>query len=65
MTDIDGILAGTETCHTREDLARKLARGRPLRVKLGVDPSSPDLHLGHSVQLRMLRRLQEQNETES
>jgi len=50
--------AGTVACHSPEDLAAKLATGRPLRVKLGVDPSSPDLHVGHSVQLRYLRRLQ-------
>jgi tyrosyl-tRNA synthetase len=44
-------------------LAKKLAAakaaGRPLRVKLGIDPTSPHLHLGHSVVLRALRRFQE------
>jgi len=40
-------------------LERALAAGRGLRVKLGLDPSSPDLHLGHAVQLRKLRDLQE------
>ncbi|MDG2149075.1 MAG: tyrosine--tRNA ligase [Planctomycetota bacterium] len=59
VSSLDSILAGTVTCHTQEDLARKLKEGRPLRVKLGVDPSSPDLHVGHSVQLRYLRRLQD------
>jgi tyrosyl-tRNA synthetase len=39
-----------------ERLAKRLAEGRPLRVKLGMDPSSPDLHLGHSVVLMKLRR---------
>ena len=43
----------------REGLRKKLAEGRPLRVKFGADPSRPDLHLGHSVPLRMLRRLQD------
>ena len=43
----------------REGLRKKLAGGRPLRVKFGADPSRPDLHLGHSVPLRMLRRLQD------
>ena len=43
----------------REGLRQKLAGGRPLRVKFGADPSRPDLHLGHSVPLRMLRRLQD------
>ena len=40
-------------------LERKLAEGRPLRVKLGVDPSRPDLTLGHAVVLRTLRRFQD------
>ncbi|MCB9899179.1 MAG: tyrosine--tRNA ligase [Planctomycetes bacterium] len=56
--DVEAILRHTVTCHTRDDLVAKLKRGAPLRVKLGVDPSSPDLHLGHAVQLRYLRRLQ-------
>ena len=43
----------------REGLRQKLAEGRQLRVKFGADPSRPDLHLGHSVPLRMLRRLQD------
>ena len=43
----------------REGLRQKLAGGRPLRVKFGADPSRPDLHLGHSVPLRMLRKLQD------
>lgn len=44
---------------SREELQQKLALGRPLRVKLGVDPSTADLHLGHSIVLRALRRFQE------
>lgn len=40
-------------------LAKRLKEGRPLRVKLGADPSSPDLHLGHSVVLMKLRRFVE------
>ena len=40
----------------KEKLRQSLAEGRPLRVKLGMDPSSPDLHLGHSVVLMKLRR---------
>ncbi|MHC5210054.1 MAG: tyrosine--tRNA ligase [Planctomycetota bacterium] len=55
---VERLLAGTVACHTREDLAARLAGGRPLRIKLGVDPSSPDLHLGHAVQLRYLKRAQ-------
>jgi tyrosyl-tRNA synthetase len=44
---------------SREELLEKLKRGRPLRIKYGADPSAPDLHLGHSVPLRRLRRFQE------
>ena len=44
-------------------LARRLAEGRPLRVKLGMDPSSADLHLGHSVVLMKLRRFLELGHT--
>jgi tyrosyl-tRNA synthetase len=41
------------------ELRAKLALGRPLRVKLGVDPTSPDLHLGHAIVLRKLRQFQD------
>ncbi len=44
---------------TRDDLLAKLKKGRPLRIKYGADPSAPDLHLGHSVPIRKLRRFQE------
>jgi tyrosyl-tRNA synthetase len=40
-------------------LERKLALGRPLRVKLGIDPTAPDIHLGHTVVLRKLRDFQD------
>ncbi len=46
-----------------EDLLRKLASGRPLRAKLGVDPTAPDLHLGHAVPLRKLRQFQDLGHT--
>jgi tyrosyl-tRNA synthetase len=41
------------------DLAQKLALGRPLRVKLGIDPTAPDIHLGHTVVLSKLREFQD------
>jgi tyrosyl-tRNA synthetase len=44
-------------------LRERLAAGAPLRIKLGMDPSSPDLHLGHTVVLRKLRRLQDLGHT--
>ncbi len=40
-------------------LARKLAEERPLRVKLGIDPTAPDIHLGHTVVLQKLREFQD------
>ena len=43
----------------RERLERSLKTGVPLTVKLGMDPSAPDLHLGHAVVLRKLRQLQD------
>src|SRR5262250_235070 len=41
------------------ELREKLALGRPLRVKLGVDPTTADIHLGHTVVLRKLRQFQD------
>ncbi|MBA2432772.1 MAG: tyrosine--tRNA ligase [Chthoniobacterales bacterium] len=45
------------------ELREKLALGRPLRVKLGADPTSPDLHLGHTIALRKLRQFQDLGHT--
>jgi len=45
------------------ELERKLGLGRPLRVKLGVDPTSADIHLGHTVVLNKLRELQDLGHT--
>jgi len=45
------------------ELAAKLAEKRPLRIKLGMDPTSPDLHLGHSITLKKLRDFQERGHT--
>ena len=50
---------GCETVVTRDELKKKLEQNRPLRVKLGCDPTAPDLHLGHSVVLRKLRQFQD------
>lgn len=44
---------------SEEDLKRKLEKGVPLRVKLGADPTRPDLHLGHAVILRKMRQFQD------
>jgi len=53
------ISSGTAAIHTVEALAEKLKTGRRLRIKLGVDPTAPDLHLGHAVPLRKLRQFQD------
>src|SRR5262245_4432689 len=45
------------------ELFERLAEGRPLRLKFGMDPSSADLHLGHAVQLLKLRELQDAGHT--
>jgi len=50
---------GTAEIITEDDLKQKLASGRRLRIKLGVDPTRPDLHLGHAVVLRKMRQFQE------
>ncbi len=60
---LDLLLKGTEACVQREELEKKLARsrttGKPLKVKVGFDPSAPDLHLGHTVVFRKMRHFQE------
>jgi tyrosyl-tRNA synthetase len=53
------IKRGAEELIVEEELAKKLARGTPLRVKLGLDPTAPDLHLGHTVVINKLRHFQE------
>jgi tyrosyl-tRNA synthetase len=53
------LLRGAVHVHSEEELLKKLEKGVPLRVKLGVDPSSPDIHLGHTVVLRKLRQFQD------
>ena len=56
---VELLTAGCESVVSRDELQQKLALGRPLRVKLGADPTAPDLHLGHSVVLRKLRQFQD------
>ncbi|WP_338592044.1 tyrosine--tRNA ligase [Shewanella khirikhana] len=63
MADLDQVLAeikrGTDEILLEADLLEKLKEGRPLRVKLGADPTAPDIHLGHTVILNKLRLFQE------
>ncbi len=51
--------SGASDIVPEEDLSKKLSRGKPLVIKLGVDPTAPDLHLGHAVPLRKLRQFQD------
>src|SRR5512136_1665464 len=44
-------------------LRRRLSAGKPLRLKMGFDPSKPDLHLGHAVGMRKMRQLQDLGHT--
>ncbi|MGE5265501.1 MAG: tyrosine--tRNA ligase, partial [Acidobacteriota bacterium] len=44
---------------SEEGLRKRMSAGRPLRLKMGFDPSKPDLHLGHAVGIRKLRQFQE------
>jgi tyrosyl-tRNA synthetase len=65
--DLDALLQNAATVIRPAELEQKLERsngeGRPLRVKLGIDPSRPDLHLGHAVVLRKLRQFQDLGHT--
>ena len=57
------LLRGTDHVYTAEELKKRLEHaaktGRQLRVKLGMDPTAPDLHLGHSVVLKKMRQFQD------
>ncbi len=61
--DIDHLLAvfrrGADELIVERELRAKLARGKPLAIKEGFDPTRPDLHLGHTVQFNKLRQLQD------
>ena len=50
---------GVNNIIVREDFVKLLQEGKPLRLKMGFDPSRPDIHLGHVVGLRKLRQLQD------
>ena len=60
-------LRGCDELIPQEDWVKKLARaeqtGKPLRVKLGLDPTAPDIHLGHTVVLNKMRQLQDLGHT--
>ncbi|MFU8891987.1 MAG: tyrosine--tRNA ligase [Luteolibacter sp.] len=53
------LTAGAAKVLSEKELLEKLRLGRPLRVKLGVDPTAPDIHFGHTVALEKLRQFQQ------
>jgi tyrosyl-tRNA synthetase len=63
LKQFNRIAAGTAEIVPEEDLKTKLEKsistGKPLRIKLGLDPTAPDIHLGHTVVLHKLRQFQE------
>ena len=60
-------LRGCEELLPQDDWIKKLIRsqntGQPLRIKLGLDPTAPDIHLGHTVVLNKMRQLQDLGHT--
>jgi tyrosyl-tRNA synthetase len=56
---IDVFRRGADELLVESELRAKLARGKPLNIKEGFDPTRPDLHLGHTVQFNKLRQLQD------
>lgn len=56
---LEQIKAGTETVIPEQELEKKLSKDRKLIIKLGADPTAPDLHLGHAVVLSKLRQFQD------
>ena len=56
---LKGVAQHTDIPEIRQKLIKVKEEGRPLRIKLGLDPSAPDIHIGHSVVLRKIRQLQD------
>ncbi len=67
MADVEAQVAqlarGCEGIYSVEELRAKLRSGRTLRIKLGMDPTAPDIHLGHAVVLRKMRQFQDAGHT--
>jgi tyrosyl-tRNA synthetase len=59
MADLETLTRGAEEVLPEGRLAEQLEEGRALRVKLGIDPTTPDIHLGHTVVLTKLRQFQD------
>src|SRR5690554_7669221 len=56
---METLARGADEILKAEELAARLAEGRPLRIKAGFDPTAPDLHLGHTVLLNKMRQFQD------
>ena len=60
---LDVSLRGVQELLPQDEWVKKLARsevtGQPLRIKLGLDPTAPDIHIGHTVVLNKMRQLQD------
>lgn len=56
---IEQLTLGTSQIVPQQDLIKKLSSGKKLKIKLGMDPTSPDLHLGHAVVLKKMKQLQQ------
>ncbi|MGH8034053.1 MAG: tyrosine--tRNA ligase, partial [Lysobacterales bacterium] len=67
MVDVEGALGllarGTDEITRPEELEERLKLNRPLRVKVGFDPTAPDLHLGHTVVINKMRQFQDLGHT--
>ena len=60
---LEELRRGASELLTEADLEKKLARGKPLRIKAGFDPTAPDLHLGHTVLINKMRQFQQLGHT--
>src|SRR5215212_4472302 len=58
-TQVQILTGGCVDVVRRDELAARLNAGRPLMVKVGFDPTAPDLHLGHTVLIRKMKQFQE------
>src|SRR3954470_8998097 len=63
MSDLETLMRGADEVLPEGQLEKQLAKGDPLRVKLGIDPSTADIHLGHVVVLTKLAQFQQAGHT--
>ena len=52
---VDFLSRGVEDCFVKDDLKKELLSGRQLRIKFGIDPTGPKIHIGRAIPLRKLR----------